>query len=249
MINMDEELLYQTVFRRKSIRKFEPTPLDPGTMEIVRSLILQLKPLVPDIKTEFRFLATDDVKGMFKAEAPHYLALYSDEKVGYEANAGFLLQQMDLFFSAHGIGCCWLGGSKPTRKVSPVAGMEFVIVLAFGRPAEPLQRDSVSDFKRRGLTDISDLKGMDDLLEAARLAPSGVNNQSWYYRGSSDRIDAYYARSMITDQMNRINVGIGVCHLWLSAVHHKKGIEFVIRDPGEGRTPKGYRYLVSAMLH
>jgi nitroreductase len=245
---MDAEKLYETIFKRKSIRKYDSAPLDQGTLDTVRSEIASLKPMVPGIRTEIRMLGTDDVKGMFKADAPHYLAIYSEQKEGFAANAGFILQQLDLFFSASGIGCCWQGGPKPTKKVEPIAGLEFVIILAFGRPAETLNRKSVAEFKRRNLSEISDIKGLEDLLEPVRLAPSGVNNQSWYYRGDASRVDAYYAKSMITDQMNQINVGIGMCHLWLSAVHHKKEIALSIENPGEDRTPKGYRYVVSAKM-
>ncbi|HEY3420128.1 MAG TPA: nitroreductase family protein [Methanomassiliicoccales archaeon] len=246
---MDEELLYQTIFKRKSIRKYELAPLDNGTMEMILSRIATLKPMIAGIRTEIRMLKGEEVKGMFRADAPHYLAIYSEDKEGFLANAGFILQQLDLFFSANGIGCCWLGGSKPTKKVEPLAGLEFVIILAFGKPTETLQRNSVTEFKRRALSDISDIKGMDDLMEPLRLAPSGMNNQSWYYRGDANRIDAYYAKSMMADQMNQINLGIGLCHLWLSAVHFKKEIEFLIERPDEGRTPKGYRYVVSAKMH
>jgi hypothetical protein len=246
---MDEETLYQTIFKRKSIRKYETATLDRGTMETVLSQIASLRPMLPGIRTEIRMLKSEDVKGMFKADAPHYLAIYSEEKEGYLANAGFMLQQLDLFFSASGIGCCWLGGSKPTKKAETVPGLEFVIILAFGKPTEALQRSSVTEFKRRPLSEISDIKGLDDLMEPVRLAPSGVNNQSWYYRGDASRIDAYYAKSMITDDMNQINVGIGLCHLWLSAVHQKRTVDMLIEKPGDDRTPKGYRYVVSAKLH
>jgi nitroreductase len=245
---MDADKLYETIFKRKSIRKYESDPLDQSTLETLRSEIASLRPMVPGIRTEIRMLGTEDVKGMFKADAPHYLAIYSEQKEGFAANAGFMLQQLDLFFSASGIGCCWQGGPKPTKKVEPIAGLEFVIILAFGRPAETLQRKSVAEFKRRNLSEISDIKGLDDLLEPVRLAPSGMNNQSWYYRGDTSRVDAYYAKSMITDQMNQINVGIGVFHLWLSALHQHKAIVFSIENPGEERTPKGYRYVVSTKM-
>ena len=245
---MDAEKLYETIFKRKSIRKYESAPLDQTTMDMVRSEIANLTPLLPGIRTEVRIMEADTVKGMFMAGAPHYLAIYSEEKEGFSANAGFMLQQMDLFFSANGLGCCWQGGAKPTKKVDPVAGLEFVYIVAFGRPTETLHRTSVAEFKRKALSEISDIKGMDEMLEPVRLAPSGVNNQSWFYRGDANRIDAYNAKSMMFDQMNQVNVGIGMCHLWLSALHHKNEIAFAIEGPGEERTPKGYRYVVSARM-
>jgi hypothetical protein len=247
-VPMDEEKLYETMFKRKSIRKYESTPLDKSTLEKVHSEIASLKPMVPGIKTEIRLLGTDDVKGMFKAEAPHYLAIFSEEKEGFAANAGFMLQQMDLFFSANGIGCCWQGGPKPTKKVESIAGMEYIIMLAFGKPTETLHRKTVAEFKRRQLSEISDIKGSDELLEPVRLAPSGINNQSWYYRGDENRIDAYYAKSMVTDQMNQINVGIGLCHLWLSVTHARKQVEFIVDSKAVEKAPKGYRYVISANI-
>ena len=89
---MDEERLYETIFKRKSIRKYESTPLDQSTMEAVHSQIASLKPLIAGIRTEIRMLRSEEVKGMFKADAPHYLAIYSEEKEGYAANAGFMIR-------------------------------------------------------------------------------------------------------------------------------------------------------------
>ncbi|MGD0818655.1 MAG: nitroreductase family protein [Methanomassiliicoccales archaeon] len=245
---MDEGKLYETIFERKSVRKYESASLDQGTMEKVRSQMVSLKPLVPDIKTEFRILTNEEVKGMPKVDAPHFLAIYSEEKEGFAANAGYMMQQMDLYFNASGIGSCYQGNPKPTKKVEAPVGLEFVIMMAFGKPTGELKRKRVTEFKRRALSEISDIKGMDELLEPVRLAPSGVNNQPWYYRGDENRIDAYQAKSMMFDQMNQISVGIGMCHLWLSALHHKRMIDPVIENPGDDRTPKGYRYVVSAKM-
>ena len=50
--------------------------------------------------------------------------------------------------------------------------------MAFGKPAEPLYRE-LSEFKRKPLAEISE--GSDERLEAARLAPSGMNVQNWYF--------------------------------------------------------------------
>ncbi len=242
---MDHVRLYETIFKRKSIRKYKSELLDQSTIEEVCSFISTLTPMIPGIKTNIRTLGSDDVKGMFKSGAPHFLAIYSEQKEGCAANAGFLLQQMDLYFSASGIGSCWHMLSKPLEKDDPVSGLEFVISLAFGKPAEDLQRRSVSEFKRRPLSEITDIKGLDELLEPARLAPSGVNNQSWYFRGDSRSIDAYYQKSRMTDQMNQINVGIALCHIWLAALHVGKSVDFVVDGKRENGAPKGYRYAIS----
>jgi nitroreductase len=245
---LDNEALYGTIQRRRSIRKYLDEPLDAKTLEDVDSQIASLKPLFPEIRTQIRRLGSGETKGMFKVSAPHYLAIYSENKPGYAANSGYLLQQMDLFFSSKGMGACWQGGSKPNGKTPPVEGLDFVIILAFGKPAEALHRMGVSDFKRKPLAEITDAKGMDDLLEPVRLAPSGVNNQSWYYHVDGSRIDAFAAKSLITDEMNQINVGIGLCHLWISALHMGRAVEFSLDAGRDSSAPKGFRYVATAAL-
>lgn len=245
---MDNAELYETIFKRKSIRKYKSELLDQSTLKEVRLFTSTLTPMIPGIKTNIRILGGDEVKGMFKSKAPHYLAIYSEQKEGFAANAGFLFQQADLYFSARGIGSCWHMLSKPLQKNDPSSGLKFVIGLAFGQPAEDLQRKSVSEFKRKPLSEITDIKELDELLEPARLAPSGVNNQSWYFRGDSKSIDAFYAKSGITRLMNQINVGIALCHIWLAALHAGRSVDFVVIGERENGAPKGYRYVISLQM-
>jgi nitroreductase len=245
---MTEEELYQAIFKRKSVRKFEAAPLDEAAMTALRSFISTLRPMFPEIRTELKFMTSDEVRGMFKANAPHYLGIFSEEKGSYAANAGFLLQQVDLFLSAQGLGCCWQGGPKPTKKVSSGEGLEYVIMLAFGRSTEPVHRHSVAEFKRGPVHDITDIKGSDAVLEAGRLAPSGMNNQSWYFTGGDGMIHAHSARSLVTDAMNRVNLGIALCHMWLAAIHEGKKVEFVIDRSVDAAPPKGYAYNATMML-
>lgn len=240
------EQLYSAIFSRRSVRKFDQSSLDQATMEQVAGFTASMRPLFPAIRTELRFMTSDEVKGMFKVAAPHYLAIYSEDKPGKEANAGFLLQQADLYLSANGLGSCWQGGPRPVRGMRQMSGLDFVIMLAFGRPAEPVHRDR-SEFKRKGLTEITDLTDHFEILEAARLAPSGINNQSWYFTGGDGTIHAHAARSAVTDSMNRVNVGIALAHMWLAAEHDGRRASFTASE-GDGRSPRGYSYVASMRL-
>lgn len=93
---MEELDLYKTIFKRKSVRKYDLTPLPKKHYEISNHL-KEIKPLHEDIHVEFRIISPDMVKRMMKA-APHYLAAFSEIKEGHLTNIGFMLQQMDLFF-------------------------------------------------------------------------------------------------------------------------------------------------------
>lgn len=245
---MDKEQLYQTIFKRKSVRKFQPGALDEETMSKIEANLATLRPLFPDIRTELRILTPDQTKGMGKAGAPHFLAIYSEEKGEYEANAGFLLQQMDLFLSSQGLGTCYQGIAKASKEMSRVDGLSYIIMLAFGRPAEPVHRDSVSEFKREPLANISDAKVADDILEPARLAPSAVNHQRWYFTGDSRIINVYTAKGILGNGFNRIDAGIAVCHIWLAAEHLGKRTE-AIKDPqAEKNAPSGRSYVASLKI-
>lgn len=243
---MDQEPLYQAIFKRKSVRNFKPEGLGAKELEEIMAMAKEAVPLFADIRTSFRLMGSEDVRGIFKVAAPHYLAIYSEPKEGYLANAGFLLQQMDLHLSSKGLGCCWQGGPKPTRGMREHQGMQFVIMLAFGLAGEPLHRGSMSEFKREPLGRMTVLQGREDLLEAARLAPSGMNNQPWYFTGADGCIDVHASKSVIVANMNQISAGIALCHLRLAGLHLRKRV-VMLRDEGRARSaPGGYVYVASA---
>ncbi len=250
---MENTNLYETIFKRKSIREYDLTPLDGHTVAEVMARTSALKPLYDDIKIEMKLLSQKDVKGLLLAKAPHYLAVFSETKDGYLTNAGFMLQQMDLFFSANGIGSCWQGMPKPTKEILNSSKLEFVILMAFGKPKERLHRESVSEFKRKPLGEITDAKGADELLEPARLAPSAVNRQQWFFTGSASTLHAYRAKSsfltaFMFERMSKISIGIAICHVWIAAKHFGKEVEFIRDKEAQNKPPTGHEYVISTRI-
>lgn len=61
----------------------------------------------------------------------------------------------------------------------------FCILLAFGKTDEP-KRKAISDFKRLPIMQISNVDN--SVVNAARLAPSAMNKQSWKIEFSDERI-------------------------------------------------------------
>ena len=236
---MGEEALYQAIFKRMSVRNYEKAQLDAATLSEIGAFLKTIRPMVPDIRTEMRIIDNSKVKGMFKVDAPHFLAFFSEVREGHLTNAGFMLQQFDLHLSSSGIGSCWQGGPKPVKGVVGPPGLEFIIALAFGRPAEGHQRSDVSEFKREPMAKITSAQGSDPYLEAARLAPSAMNNQPWYFSRNDGTIEAFSAKSLLLNRMNHISLGIALCHIWLAALHEGKMVEFTI---GGSSTvpPKGF---------
>jgi len=248
---MTNEQLYETIFRRKSIRKYDMTPLPEKTIAALQHFTTSLKPLDETIKIEYAYLGTNDVKNLLPIKAPHYICLYSEKKDNYLMNAGFMLQQIDLYLSANGLGSCWLGMAKPSRQVPEMQnGLEFVIMIAFGNANESVHRDSVSEFNRKSLSAISNIAGVGELLESARLAPSASNSQPWYFSGTPDQITVSreklnILRAQIYGKMNQIDIGITLCYVWLTCEHNGKCMEL---DYEKAAAPNGYEFMTTVKI-
>ena len=225
----------EIIRKRRSVRKYDMAKLDEQALDKVRAQISKLVPLYPDIRLSIEI--ADKTKGLFNVAAPHYLVFGSEEKEGSYENIGFIGQQMDLFFSENGLGCCWLGASKPQEKEAST--LPFVICMSFGRPAEQLHR-GLSDFKRKALSQISE--GADERLEAARLAPSGINAQGWFFIAKSGKIHCYRKKNnpivgLLLGRMGEIDLGIAVCHIY------KESESFGYAKEADAPEKKGFVYM------
>ena len=247
---MDNSNFYNAIYNRKSIRKYRKEPVESSKLNDLSKFIEGLTPLYEDIKTEIVILSEKDIKLLLPIKSPHYVAIYSEAKDGYLPNAGFMLQQVDLYLSANGIGACWLGMGLPQKESASRNGLEFVITLAFGYAEDPLNRQNTAEFKRKSLSEISDVKGAEDLLEAARLAPSASNTQPWNFSGSADCIIISrklpnILKAAMYGKFNRIDIGIAMCHLWIAAQHQSKIIEFTKDNYA---VSKGNEYIATAHI-
>lgn len=208
------------ITKRKSTRSYLDTPVDNVTIKKIEDFILSIKPLYPHIKTKAVLVNKKDVKTIMPWFPTQAFALYSEEKDGMYENIGFMFQQLDLYFHSLGLGSFWIGLGKANNTVSEqIHGMKFVILLAFGYPKDSSFRTSSSDFKRKSLTEISNIS--DFYLEPARLAPSAINSQPWYFVTQNDVVHVYQIkRSALAPKMlknlNRIDMGIALSHIYVS---------------------------------
>ena len=187
----------------------------------------------------------DAVRFYFPWKAPQLIAFFSENKPGYLENAGFLLQQMDLWLQSRGLGVCWLGLGKPKNQVKTPEGMEFVILLAFGTPKEVLSREK-RKFNRKTMAEISDWE--DKKLECVRVAPSSTNSQPWYFTHEGETIHAFRSeagllRHAMLGTMNRIDMGIALAHLY---VENKESFRYFTAEPTQ--IPAGHCYTGSFTL-
>lgn len=247
---MENYELYPIIFKRRSIRNFDVTPLDDNTLTEISEYLQALTPIYADIKTDLKLVEPENVKRRMMRGAPHYIAAFSQPKDGYLTNIGFMLQQMDLFLSAKGLGSCWQGIPAPKKELLKSSNLEFVIFIAFGKSKELLHRKSLLGFKRKPLREITDIKGANELLEAARLAPSASNKQPWFFTGNENLIHAYavkpgFIRAVVAKKYPFIDVGIALCHLKIAAEYFGKKTGIVLDKTAEMNFRKGNKYIAS----
>ena len=227
--------LNEMIYHRKSCRQFTGKPVDGSMIEKILSF--DPKPLYPDIKVRMDIVSRDKVKCICPWTTPQLIAIYSEEAEGYLENIGFLFQQMDLYLQTLGLGVCWLGmGRMNPKTTQQVEGMKFVILLSFGHPkGDQLRRDG-KGFKRKSMEHISDKA--DVRLEPARLAPSAVNSQPWYFTHEDDTIHVYCSQ-----KGSPLDAGIALAHLYIA---NAQTFRFFKQENVPGVT--GYLYIGSITI-
>ena len=235
--------LFEEISSRKSTRKYDMTPLAAEVLEEIKAFAENAMPLLPGIRVEYHIIGANKTKGFFAVKAPHYLVISSESKAGYLTNAGFMFQQVCLYLSSKGFGSCWVGGVKPAEKVS--TDLEHVMVMAFGNAAEDIHR-AMGEFKRKPLQEIA--TGADDRLEYARLAPSAINSQPWFFVCENGGIDVYRKKNgalkaIVYEKMSEVDIGIALCHIWLASEHLGVNFSFEIEKTPATAPPKGYLYI------
>ena len=203
--------LNEMIGHRKSCRSFTGKPVDAEMIEKILSF--EPKPLYPEIKVRMDIVSRDKVKCICPWTTPQLITIYSEEVDGCLENIGFLFQQMDLYLQTLGLGVCWLGmGRMNPKTATQVEGMKFVIMLAFGHPKGDPLRHNLKGFKRRPMEQITDKA--DPRLEPARLAPSAVNSQPWYFTHDGDAIHVHCSK-----KGSRLDAGIALAHLYVANEH------------------------------
>lgn len=227
--------LFDAINKRKSCRSYTERSFDRERLAEVSDAINGFTPLYPDVALEWRF--AEKMKGPFKVDAPHYLIISGQGKSGEAESAGFIFQQLMLWFNLHKIGSVWLGGPKDVKE-NP-SGKD-IIAIAFGEPKETVCRNE-SEFKRKPISEITNSPD-DPLIQAVHLAPSGMNLQPWYLEKTHDKVLLY--RKILNPpfslmyKLADVDLGIALCHYAVACQH--LGKSFVFKRCEEKRSKKGF---------
>lgn len=219
--------LYEIIFKRKSIRKFDETLfLTEEELVKINQKVETLIPLVDDIRVKLEIVERSNTTAK---RGEYCLLIFSENKPHYLLNVGYLLEQMDLFLTSYDIGVCWYALAK-AKKIQ-VDGLNYIIMLAFGKSRPQDFRREVSQFKRKSIEEIWKGDFDTEVKDSVRLAPSACNTQPWRIISDNNCIKVYRNRkvkSFIPESKlpyyNSIDMGICLCFLEIAM--SIKGYEF-----------------------
>jgi hypothetical protein len=184
-------------------------------MEEIKQRIVNLMPLVEEVKVKFEIV---ERKETTSKRGEYCLLMYSEQKPLYLLNAGYMLEQIDLFLASLNIGTCWYALAKTKDPTSE--GLDYIIMLAFGKSHSEDFRKDFSKTNRKDLDAIWKGEHYLDIGEIVRYAPSACNTQPWRVV-SEDNCLRIYRTTQIKSFMpasklsyyNSIDMGIFICFL------------------------------------
>ncbi|HEX3037982.1 MAG TPA: nitroreductase family protein [Oscillospiraceae bacterium] len=143
-----------------------------------------------------------------------------------------------------------------------------MITIAFGYAEGELCRENLDQINRKSIDQICLVKPQNDfvseLVQAIRIAPSGINRQPWRIEPDNDSIHFYCEQpsfltpvnsnnlkglmpGAILKRMQGISCGAAIAHFLICAEHFGKNITFS-RLQGKEKSHKKLTYLLSAII-
>jgi hypothetical protein len=211
--------LYPMIFKRKSIRKFDATlHLTKNEITAIETKTQHLLPLIEDIVVSFELVRREKTTAR---SGEFCLLLYSETKSGYLLNAGYLLEQMDLYFALHNFGACYYALAKPERLQHE--NLQYVMMIAFGKSHQGDFRLDSALCHRKPISEIWQGVFEEQVQKAFCMAPSACNTQPWRVVSDAMHLEVFRStkiKSFIPASKlpyyNSIDMGISLCFLEFS---------------------------------
>jgi hypothetical protein len=215
--------LYDAIFIRRSVRKYDLTPLDQAA---VRGIV-DFTDSAPQLAGQRATFAAVSGAEVSDNSAPHYLLAFSPEGDSAYANVGYVMQRADLHIQSLGLGSHWMAMGKPKGEWADRD--PYCAWLAFGRTDEPA-RGGEADFKRLPIAKIS--AEDNPVARAARVAPSGMNNQPWRLEFADGLVRLVHVprgamKVWTKKKSDKLSLGIAARHVELALAHGGKTVESV----------------------
>lgn len=203
--------LYAAIFSRRSVRQYDPQPLDATTLNQVAEIASQVQPLI--VSNQFQVMRRDEAlsNALFAllgaygrlVNPPHALIPYLIGEEHALTDLGYRAEQIAVRLAQIGIGTCFIGALQAESALKATLGLpekaHIGALLVYGRPATGPLGKTINALIRAGARaekrlDVERITFEGDfdhpvrppepalaLLDAARHAPSAHNAQPWRF--------------------------------------------------------------------
>lgn len=262
--------LMEIVKVRKSVRTYNGEKLSDEHRRLLEEYVKGISDPF-DIPVEFVFMDAKEhgLSSPVLSGEVLYAAGKVEKKPYADVAFGYAFEKLVLYAWSLGIGTVWIGGTMKREVFEKAAGLKngqmMPCVSPLGYPAD--RRSLKESMMRKGvgadnrispdklffnekwdspLTVDDDMK---DIMEMVRWAPSAVNKQPWRiifkdgtYHFYEKKDKGYVSES--TGDLQKIDVGIALCHFTMGLEDIGKRYEISVNDPGID-IPKDAEYIVS----
>ena len=261
---------------RKSVRTYDGLPLSPEDLEqLKRAAAGVTNPY--GIPLEFRFLSAAEhgLTCPVVVGTDHYVAAKLTRGPHMEEAFGYSFEQFVLKAWEMGIGTVWLGGTMDRKAFEAAMDLteeeRMPCASPLGRPgSKPSLKDSAMRLAIKaderapfeslffdGSFDVpltaEKAGALADLLEAVRWSPTAANKQPIRAVVTGKAVHFYvkHSKGFVSDRagdMQKIDLGIALCHFELAAKEVGLDVTFSLADPGLP-TPNYTEYVASWLLN
>ncbi|MCR5302382.1 MAG: nitroreductase family protein [Lachnospiraceae bacterium] len=269
---MNKDLM-DTIKGRKSVRSYDDVPVGDDVRKDIEEYVKDL-PNPFNIPVEFVILDANEHGLSSPVVSGGQLYVAAKVKKGPYADVafGYSFEKFVLHAWSLGLGTVWIGGTMKREVFEKAAGLEagemMPCVSPVGYPAA--KRSLKETMMRKGIGADSRLPGeklffkddwgspleapsdMKDILEMVRWAPSAVNKQPWRII-EKDGVWHFYEKkdkgfvNDATGDLQKIDVGIALCHFLMGLEEQRKQAEVKINDPLL-KTPSDAEYIASVRV-
>ena len=243
-MNIFNKPINEIIKSRHSVRTYENNELPKDVLNKVKTYIDEINNSKGIFGNKIRINLIEkndknkEIKlgtyGVIKGANYYLTAAYdkSDGKGLYDI--GYLLEKVVLYCTDLGLGTVWLGGTFNKSKFAEVINLKdnesLSIVCPFGIEADKktlvAKMFGVNTNKRKDFTSLFFKDNFDttlsyeetgeygEVLENIRLAPSALNKQPWRIVKEDKNLHIYSDGKI---DINKVDIGIALCHLELTA--------------------------------
>lgn len=211
--------VFEIMRARHSVRSFNDDKIEGDTLAALNELIKEC-----NAEGDLNFQLFLDEPRAFSSFLAHlgkfnntrnYIALVGKKSDSLREKVGRYGEKIVLKATELGLGTCWVGGTYSKKKCAAVVGKDekLVCVIAIGYfyvDGTPNKLKPLTDFYTAD-GDVPEwfLNG----VEAARLAPSALNQQKYHFTLSGDKVIASAGKGTYTD----LDLSIAKYHFELGA--------------------------------